>query len=383
MEGVTLVTAFFDLSSRDTLRHHYVKCETDSNRTVDGYLAYGNNLLKLDVNLFIVADPHIILHCWKMRKKYQLLDKSYFYPIQLEDLPYYKHRVEIEKAFASGKKPTDVWNLGPLKFGPLYLITVWSKFWCINQSTQLNPFSSEQFIWVDFGIYHIRPENRWAEMGNTLKQIIKAIPPDKIRSLVIRETDPKEMEDKTKYYSHRVDLMAGGLICGPKDKMEWLCKEFDQELKTCLEVGYPTTEETILNVVYTTNKAEFKPYYGHYRDVIFSYFNNQSTFEHILKNLEYCRDHKLWTEALQIGKDVAVSLDNNKLTPSLADTLRFYDEMLISEWYSGKQDGYTRSKEMADKIVKIYQESNKNKKTINVAHFNHNLAIHGLKITQI
>lgn len=46
-------------------------------------------------------------------------------------------------------------NRNPLKDSMEYMITINSKIECVHKTIQANPFNTEQFAWIDFGIFHV------------------------------------------------------------------------------------------------------------------------------------------------------------------------------------------------------------------------------------
>ena len=272
---VTVVTLYFDLSIRE------------SGMTRRAYPSLSEHLLSLPINLFIVADPEVTVHIWKRRRDLGLLPKTFIYPLNLEDGPYYRHRSAIEKDFIAGRKPV---GLSSVKDSASYFTVGWTKFWSLKQALYLNPFSTENFAWVDYGLFHLWPGQEGQKQKDLLQDLMR-LPQAKVRLKVITETHHSEFVDRKQYYSNRQCKVISGYFGGGKDVLSWLIKEFDKELVVCLDSGYPNLEEAILAVIYTNHRERFSVSYGDYQDLLNSGLPNLIVLN---SNIRHCRHHGLW-----------------------------------------------------------------------------------------
>jgi hypothetical protein len=112
-----------------------------TDRTVDVYLDYGKKLADIQVPKIIFMDETII-DTIEYDKQFTVM-----IPFKRDDIYLAKHREEI----------TD--------FNPVtsfqekdtidYMFLMCNKTELVRQAIEVNPFNSDQFIWVDFGIYHL------------------------------------------------------------------------------------------------------------------------------------------------------------------------------------------------------------------------------------
>lgn len=361
---VTLVTFYFDLISREEGRAGVSK----------KYLALGDHILDLDVNLFIIADPKIAVRAWRGRQKRGLLHKTFIIPIEFEDVPYYRYRPAIEKSFATGKRPT---GLFPKKDTPLYFLLGWSKFWALKQATDLNPFQSKIFAWIDYGLFHLWP-NQSKPMQTMLLNNLAQLEIEKIKITTIAETHPEEASTQI-YYTIRQCKLISGYFGGGKEVIEWFCDQFDRELQRCLDSGHPNLEESIMSAIHAHNKDKFITYYGDYADLISTHIGKISNFAIIIGNMKHCRNWKMWTEMLAAYHQVVNAVESKHSTPSVFDLLAIYDETLIAGWYAGKLDV---SRDAANRLIKLVMNNRTSHPHINWDHYNNNLSFHGLKLVK-
>ena len=375
-DQLTLVTFYFDLSSREETRMGVGR----------KYLTLGNYILDLDVNLFIVADPRIAVHAWNQRKKRNLLNKTFIIPIALENLPYYSHRPAIEQAFAAGKRPI---GLSIKKDTPLYFLLGWSKFWALQQSIKLNPFQSKIFAWVDYGLFHLWP-NQEEQMKLTLSDNLAQLISGKIKVTTMNETSQSEIIDRSLFYSKRQCKMISGYFGGGKELMEWFCEKFDQELKCCLKSGHPNLEESIMSVIYAENKDKFISYHGDYVDLI-SYhprkllnlevmadkMRKPLNLEVMADKMRKLRDLKMWDKMVGIYYQTIKYVDLNEPSISIYDQLSIYNETLVAGWYADRKN---ISLEAANRLVKLINTNPQIHDHISWGHYNMNLTFHNLKV---
>lgn len=349
----TVVSMYFDLSKREL------------GRKSRNYLQLSEHLLKLPINLFLLADPEVATIAWKKRKSYGLLDHTYIIPIHLEKLPYYRYREDIERYFAAGCVPH---GLNRLTDTALYFIVGWSKFWAIQQAISLNPFDSGKFVWVDYGIFHLWPGKEKIKQDALISAINSEIS-DKISVTIINETSIQELNDMEVFYAHRRCKIVSGYFSGSKDIMQWFIDQFDIELQACMKLKRPNLEEAIMSVVYAKNKSNFKSHYGDYSDLLSTDCSKTGI---LLKAVRHCRHFKLWDSIIDIYHQTSKSY-----TVPTSDILYLFDESLIAAWYIGKRE---LSKNIAMQIIEILSQSPELKSTLNMDHFNRNLKFHDLSI---
>ena len=74
-------------------------------------------------------------------------------PTELNDLYFYKDIEKVSKIIASSDYKSRISESNRIECSnPLYSIVIFSKFYLMNRTAQMNPFNSEKFIWMDAGI---------------------------------------------------------------------------------------------------------------------------------------------------------------------------------------------------------------------------------------
>lgn len=351
--NITIVTFYFDLYEREESRN--------KSKSRD-YMDVGKYVLDLDVNMFIFVDPKFVADVWKRRSKF--ISKTFIYPIEFENTPYYSKRVYIEKMFAKGKRPK---GTNTVTDSPLYLILTWTKMWAISTAIEINLFNTSSFFWLDFGLFHLWEDK--VSATNNLKQSISIVASEpKIRICIIKE----DANDTNTYYSRIRQLCAGGYFGGSKEYLKTFLTKFKEELEVSLSC-YPSLEEAIIYRIYYQNKDLFNVKYGDYCDLVSLNKPNYTSLIIFARIINFHRKNKDWIQAIYVVdymfarlpkcfheswitsfKEIASS-NNTKMIVAL---LTLLDEILISMWWSNrKEDSKLAAIIIADIIGK---ESNKN-----------------------
>ena len=122
-----------------TIVSGFIFCLNNTNRTVEEYIKHGIKLLKLPQNKVIFIDEKIFNLLEKYQNKQTILIKT-----KIEDLYLNKYKLQPEIN-------TD----NPTKDSYDYFSIQCNKTEWIRDAINRNFFNTEQFIWIDFGIYHI------------------------------------------------------------------------------------------------------------------------------------------------------------------------------------------------------------------------------------
>ena len=130
----TIVTAF--LFTNNNNKH--------LDRNIDSYMEHGKKLLLSDKNMVIFIEEYIYNHYYRDIS----FDKNKkFYFIKKDDLYLYHYYNTLENF--------DIITDNPGKDTIDYIFVQCHKTEWVKQAIEMNPFNDDQFIWVDFCIYHI------------------------------------------------------------------------------------------------------------------------------------------------------------------------------------------------------------------------------------
>ena len=160
---------------------------------------------------------------------------------------------------------------------PMYVIVNNNKFDCIDRATEMNPFKSSHFMWVDFGINHV------AKDTDAIHSWIHNVP-DKIKQLCINpylETDPPK--SVFQYIYHHT---AGSLFSGSMANMREYARLFKEKTAQIYSEDWYQIDEAVMTMVQRDNPGMFEFYYGDYQGLITNYLSPIHNLDLIMTSIQ-------------------------------------------------------------------------------------------------
>uniref|UniRef100_A0A6C0AZ36 Glycosyltransferase n=1 Tax=viral metagenome TaxID=1070528 RepID=A0A6C0AZ36_9ZZZZ len=130
----TIVTAFLFTNNQNKGLH----------RNIDSYMEHGKKLLLSDKNMVIFMEEDIYNQYYK---DIQFDENKRFYFIKRENLYLYDYYEQLENF--------NIITDNPGKDTIDFIFVQCHKTEWVKEAIEKNPFNSEQFVWVDFCIYHV------------------------------------------------------------------------------------------------------------------------------------------------------------------------------------------------------------------------------------
>jgi len=184
----TLVSGFIDRSRYDPVR---------PSRPVEFYLEHGKALLALDVPKVIFLEPHVIA---LLEETIKASPHTTVVPFTKEEMEYWPSR---NRFLACPPPPGG----SPSKDTHDFMIVMLNKVsWCI-QAEALNPYTTELFAWVDFGINYILKE---VSLNDAVTHLVA---PGRVRPGTLRIPGCKHFFPPY-HPAQLVWKYCGGLFCG-------------------------------------------------------------------------------------------------------------------------------------------------------------------------
>jgi len=119
----------------------------NTNKSLESYINYGKKLINIPVKKIIFIEDHIYNDHLSEYINEEILMHTVFCFIKKNDIYLYKYYDKITNF--------DLYTDTPNKDTIDYMITMCNKTEFVKSAIELNPHNTDQFIWVDFGIYHI------------------------------------------------------------------------------------------------------------------------------------------------------------------------------------------------------------------------------------
>jgi hypothetical protein len=147
LSSVTIVSAFLKSINQR------------KDRDTEKYIAYGKKLLECDVPIVLFMDETLIDDFQNVNNKPNI----YIVPFKREDIYLY------EKQYKDQITEFDISTDNSEKDTLDYMLLICNKTEFVRHAIEINYFSTEQFVWVDFGINHIFQEDNPSFFKNAFK----------------------------------------------------------------------------------------------------------------------------------------------------------------------------------------------------------------------
>lgn len=227
-------------------------------RSVEKYIEYGKKLMNININKILFIDPSVIHHFNDYNTEFNTI-----IPYKLEDSYVYKLIYNKENKINDNFK-FDVISDNPNKDTLNYMIIINTKTeWVKNAIEYVNPHQSEQFIWVDFGIYQL--------YDNLSNQILFE---PYMYSLINKSYNYIRIPHIWNIDSYNIDINIHKLICwyfaggifGGKSELLIKFNDIMSEIITTYinQNNSLVWEVNLWYLAYKSNKSMFSLYYGNH-----------------------------------------------------------------------------------------------------------------------
>lgn len=280
----TIVSMIFDIRKIEN-------CNNVNNRKVNQYLELAKKfILRLPYPLMLFIDNNekeIYDTIYETRKNNNLLELTYIYQIDFKETYFYKDLKRLEEL----QKIFFIRNGDLNHETPMYIILNNNKFCFMDLAIELNPFKSEHFVWMDFGINHV------AENTEKIHEWINLIP-NKIKQLCINPyTENVDNKEMFQYIYHHT---AGGLFSGSKENMKKYSELFKQKTEQIYNEDWYQIDEAVMTMVQRENPELFEFFYGDYQGIISNYIKPIHNMDLILRGCQKYIDSNKTKEAFYL-----------------------------------------------------------------------------------
>jgi hypothetical protein len=176
---------------------------------------------------------------------------------EFHELPFFKHRDKLEKI----RKEYKIYNLNETKDTTFYTILTHSKMDFIKEICETNPFGTNRFCWIDFGITHT------AQEPETIYRWMKHIP-EKTKFMTVNHL---EQTDYKNYFHQIYHNVAAPIISGSSPYLLSFCEKYNKCVEKMFNDCWWQLEEAIMSIVQRENPGDFEYYIGEYHSVIRNY----------------------------------------------------------------------------------------------------------------
>ena len=325
--------------------------QIERNRKADSYMDFAKQfLLQLPYPMILFTDRQDVYDTiYEYRKDLGLLDKTRIILCEFKDTYFYKdlNRItELQTKFCilNGEIEHET---------PMYVIVNNNKFDCIDKATQLNPYNSTHFMWVDFGINHV------AKDTDVIHSWIYKIP-DKIKQLCINPYLERD-EPKTtfQYIYHHT---AGSLFSGSIANMREYARLFKAKTAQIYSEDWYQIDEAVMTMVQRENPDLFEFYYGDYQGLISNYISPIHNLDLISRGIQKYIKYNYTREAYTALCYCAPYYNQNPTSGLVYDYIQ--QHMIV--------DYYHNNKRFTDSVIDLIVLLKDNQKLKDLLQYNEN-----------
>lgn len=242
--NITAVTAFFDFNR--------------PSRPASWYLVRLEKTLALPLPFVIYTQPQHIPTILLMKRP-----KGYPTKIvstRFSDLPYYQNlsrikEIQRNKTYLSRIEASDRIEVHE----PLYPIIQFSKYHLVLQTSEINPFNSKSYIWIDAGASRFFNTFDLSKLWNDFRfgdrLIVKSF--SELFHIAERKKDQESLEEMINYGHH--NYIAGTMFAGNLNAFRLMAQKINDIWLTWLEHGIVNNEQIAMVLLWTREPELFAP----------------------------------------------------------------------------------------------------------------------------
>jgi hypothetical protein len=251
--SLTLVTGFWDLNKYENRLHEKNKAN---------YMEWAKLIFGLDINIVFFVSKEDSFYIWKERNNRGFSNKTLILEREFNELPFWGLHSDFTKFRA--EKP--IGNTFYGKDSVNYSMVTLSKVYLVEEVIDSNPFGTDYFGWIDFGLNHVVKGRIPENLAEILKPTTK-----KIKILQLRAMGNSEFDSLESYFRlHRLKI-AGGLWIGHTSTMKIFINLFKKYLYQAMSYRVCTLEEEIFSLLLHKHRDIFSTYYGDYYQILNNY----------------------------------------------------------------------------------------------------------------
>lgn len=290
-KNCTLVTGYYQIIDKEP---------NVRRRSMESYFRHFEFIAKMDVPKIVHINERFRTRCIEILDR--LSPNKKYKVIGIEDggLPTekYRHYGESCKMYDNSSPIT-----GKMDY---FLVTTAKQFW-LNESSINNPFDTEYFIWMDFGINHI------VDLSNFhIDEIIDNIP-NEIRICQLMPTALEEIKDYTRFYSVSMGKIAAGVITGDIKYIRKFMDLFIIEIDNMFKNNRICLEEQLIGSMTAKYPWLFSLYYADYPGILCNYDCMKRDQDLILRQINYANNHSMHKEAYNIYVKLEDSIEKGTI----------------------------------------------------------------------
>lgn len=325
---MSYVTGYVNVVKRDKENGYNIT----STRTSDKYLKSALSFLDKNIDLIVFIEPDMVEEVRNARAMYGFLDKTVIIPFEIIDSPYYKYYEQLDRIWKQGGNPYPDMQIST----PLYLITIWTKFYWMKLAAEMSSSKSHQpgdcasnLCWIDFGLANDFP------ISMDYGRLLDGAPDNAIK--IARTKNSYHYDHHTAYKEHYRSILASLMLgtCETWNKISYI---FEDEVAFAMQHDYPVYEETILTWMEVKGHVVSHLVRTHICSALFTDTICDWDPILIINESKILRDKKQYLQGYRCVHQLYSNWMVGHISLPIDILIHVMDEIIINGYYAGQRD---------------------------------------------
>lgn len=321
---ITIVTALYDIRSKEK------ESVVDGPRKINDYIELGYSMLDMDMPIVIFTDNmDVYKEAMRYRVEKNMNEKTLVVWLPFEDTLYYKDLDVLKQRM----EEYEIHNRNPAKDTPLYVLINNNKFDFLERAMNQNPFGSEFFFWIDYGIQHCAKASPsdWALVSKEWPPLILDNR-TQIHQLRIHAVK-KDLSQTWKDYFHTIFHHIGGSCFGGYvDCVREYSNLFKRQWDIMLhEEGWYQLDEAVMTIITEEYPDKFRFWHGDYDGLITNFVVSKRSWHLCFNIIQHHLDRRDYHQSEEVLKTLDPIMKDVKCTD--ASFMKYMSLRITNDFY--------------------------------------------------
>lgn len=276
---LTLVTCLYDIRKKEG-------GEMDT-RGLSEYLELGRHVMDIDLPIIVYTDSEEVREVVTEQRKGRE-DKTMVVWLPIEDTFFYKDMDVLTTRMTE----FPIANMNPKKDTPLYVTLNNDKFDFLERSIKENPFSSEYFMWIDFGIRHCAGEGDYNALMRDWVPFLKRHE-GLIHHLRIHTVVKSSSATWKDYFGFIYHHIAGSMFGGGTQALLEYIELYKEQWRVILyEEKWWQLDEAVMTILTETHPDRFRFWYGDYDGLLTNFIQTRRSWNLVFQTAQRYLDNR-------------------------------------------------------------------------------------------
>jgi len=285
---LTIVTCLYNIRKKEATDEY-------SPVAFHRYLELGRFVLGINLPMIIYTDSDEVVD-FVNAERADKADKTSVVVLPMEETFFYQDLEHLKQRMEEFK----ISNLNAVKDTPLYILLNNNKFDFLERSITQNPFGSEYFLWMDFGIRHCAEEVDRSIIEDDWLPLMKEHD-ELIHHLRIHTVTKSPSTPWRDYFNVIYHHIAGGLFGGKAHAVAEYIDLYKEQWRTIIhDEGWWQLDEAVMTILTETHPEKFRFWYGDYDGLLTNFVKTRRSYYLVFQTAQRYLDARDYTRSERV-----------------------------------------------------------------------------------